>query len=864
MPYPGLRSFRRDESDLFFGRDDSIGTMVDRLAATRFLAVLGSSGTGKSSVVKTGLLDALDLGLMTQAGSTWRVIDLRPGNTPYANLARGLIETSEGGSGRPIDEDEVNLLRAFLVRGPRSVVEWCGDGHLPAGTNLLLLVDQFEELFRYQDYAGGEEAEGFAALLIESARSRQFPIYVTLTMRSEYLGACALIEGLAEAISTGMFLTPRMGREECRAAIVGPASVCGVKLEDGLVNRLLNDLSAFAPWDDRSGRDRLDRLIRRADQLPLLQYSLNRMWVRAHDGGASASGITLTLADYERIGGLAGALNAHADEILDGLGRDKLPVAEATFRALTEGATIGDAVRRPTQLKELIAIGGGDETAVRAVVDAFRAPGCNFLAPEGGPANPQPLAAEAVVDISHESLIRQWKKMSEWLEKETRAARLWRRLRDRFDDGQPMQGAELSNVRAWVRDERPTAVWAQRYGGDYKAIVEFVDSSHRRERKFAPLMLPVIAFASLTFGFLMVFGTIQYIYAGTNQSWNWIPELAVYSQYLALTCAFGLWRYADNGPRRAVKAGIAIFLVTFVLGLAIDWLMIERGLAPWGATRWWVVALLFPCVVTVMAAFDRQFRNVFTWLGLSALAGAPLAFVFVPAMPFSNEARTLLSWAVGVLWFVGLGFQLSRAGDPLEVAGGSKARRAIVTMPLLMLSSLTMLLIWGAGILAIMSGGATKDTPWPANVAIIAIATAITCAGGLWRYRGLSAARAAMAGALTCALLLVSGLGLMGALTWSGMSQTVAGHWWGATLVAPCTLAAIVAFEPAPRMWSAWLRIGLLLVVPYTLVSLLIDYEIVQKSLFETILVIFFPLWFAAVGKQLQRPAQAKTLSVEG
>ena len=165
----------------------------------------------------------------------------------------------------------------------------------PSGTtpNLLLLVDQFEELFRYQDYAGREEAEAFARLLLESARSRQFPIYVALTMRSEYLGACALVDGLAEAISSGMFLTPRMTREECRAAIVGPAQVCGVAIEEALVNRLLNDLAAFAPWDDRGRRDQLDRLIRRADQLPLLQYCLNRMWVRAQDdearGGASRS-----------------------------------------------------------------------------------------------------------------------------------------------------------------------------------------------------------------------------------------------------------------------------------------------------------------------------------------------------------------------------------------------------------------------------------------------------------------------------------------------------------------------------------------------------------------------------------------------
>ena len=92
-PYPGLRAFRREETDLFFGREDCINAMVDRLAATRFLAVLGSSGTGKSSLVRTGLLDALELGLMAKAGSRWKIVDFRPSGAPLKNLARRLLET---------------------------------------------------------------------------------------------------------------------------------------------------------------------------------------------------------------------------------------------------------------------------------------------------------------------------------------------------------------------------------------------------------------------------------------------------------------------------------------------------------------------------------------------------------------------------------------------------------------------------------------------------------------------------------------------------------------------------------------------------------------------------------------------------
>jgi hypothetical protein len=480
-PYPGLRAFRREETDLFFGREDCINAMVDRLAATRFLAVLGSSGTGKSSLVKTGLLDALELGLMVKAGSRWQIVDFRPGGAPLKNLARRLLETADPYDKAEHAETDVDLLRAFLARGPRSAIEWCRSGHLPKGTNLLLLVDQFEELFRYQNYADREEAESFVALLLESARTNEFPIYVAITMRSEYLGACALIEGLADAINAGMFLTPRMTRDLCREAIVGPAAVCAIDIEPALVNRLLNDLANFAPWDDSDTNDQLDRIMRRADQLPLLQYTLNRMWLRAR-GASGDQRIKLTIADYDAIGGLSGALNAHANQIFEELGKQRAPVVEWVFRTLTAGSTIADAVRRPTRLDELVAACGGDEASVRAVVDAFRAPGVNFLVPEFDPKHPL-LPADAYVDISHESLIRQWKRLGEWLEQEARAAQQWRRLIDRFGTGEPVRGRELANMMAWRNETKPNAAWAKRYGGDYPAVMAFLQKSNQAQRR---------------------------------------------------------------------------------------------------------------------------------------------------------------------------------------------------------------------------------------------------------------------------------------------------------------------------------------------------------------------------------------------
>jgi hypothetical protein len=503
-PYPGLRPFTREESDLFFGRDGCVEKMLDRLTGTRFLAVLGSSGTGKSSLVETGLLSSLDMGLLPGAGSRWRIVDFRPGGTPLRNLAQRLLETEQADDGAPVHVDEISveLLRTRLKREPESILRWCKEGHLPTALSLLLLVDQFEELFRYESYAGREEAEAFVARLLEvkeprgGGQDQQIPAYVAITMRSEYLGAGALIEGLAEAINEGTFLTPRMTREECRQAIVGPAKVCGIDIEERLVNRLLNDLADFASWEDGAAQsqlnradehDQLSRLARRADQLPLMQHALNRMWEEAKN----KTSIELTLADYESIGGLQGALGKHADQVLGQLeaklGKERCQaITETVFRAVTSGTTAADAVRYPRPFGTLVKL-CGDEEGVTAVVNAFRAAGCNFLVPGLS----VPLLPDTYIDISHESLIRQWSRLSGWLVQESRSSQFWHRLVDaatsyRRGEGGLLEGRSLETLASWRDIAKPSEAWAARYGGDYADAIKFLNESikarHRRIR----------------------------------------------------------------------------------------------------------------------------------------------------------------------------------------------------------------------------------------------------------------------------------------------------------------------------------------------------------------------------------------------
>jgi tetratricopeptide (TPR) repeat protein len=478
QPYPGLRSFRRDETHIFFGRDSTINDMVDRLALHRFLAVTGTSGSGKSSLVRTGLLDALDRGVLTRAGINWRVADFRPGARPLAAMAVALSEAT----GTACSDKERRLIETRLARGPRGLVDWLDEIHLPAQTNLLLLVDQFEEIFRFRQGETSDDIDAFVALLLASAKQREKPIYVVITMRSDFLGECAQFTDLAETINDGQFLTPRLTREQCEQAIEGPAAVFGGSVEKALTTRLLNDMGT------------------NADQLPLMQHVLMLLWQTAE--GAGAGRPKLTLAQYEKLGGIGasagsrveaggqeershGALNDHADKIYSELTGAQQRLARILFRALTvsEGAS-GRDVRRPTELREVADIAAVAPSELIPVVEAFRAPGRNFLTPFP----PAPLAPDTTIDISHESLIRQWLKLREWTRLEFESAETYRHLEKKAvlwkqGDEEPMRMPYLGVVLAWRDGEHPNATWAARYGGAFDTAMEFLDRSQDEEQK---------------------------------------------------------------------------------------------------------------------------------------------------------------------------------------------------------------------------------------------------------------------------------------------------------------------------------------------------------------------------------------------
>ena len=236
------------------------------------------------------------------------------------------------------------IVETTLRMSKLGLIDIFEQARLDEGVNLLVVVDQFEELFRYRqlDAAGGggdqrisEEAAAFVNLLLEVKQQKTCPIFVVLTMRSDFLGDCAQFPGLAEAINAGQYLVPRMTRDERRAAIEGPVRVAGAEIAPVLLTRLVNDVGD------------------NPDQLSILQHALNRTWARWQDEGwQGAVGPARTTRPSARWPMPSISMPSRPMRNLATARRQQ--ICEKLFKALTDKATDPRGVRRPTTLRDVV------------------------------------------------------------------------------------------------------------------------------------------------------------------------------------------------------------------------------------------------------------------------------------------------------------------------------------------------------------------------------------------------------------------------------------------------------------------------------------------------------------------------------
>lgn len=417
-PYKGLHFFNVDDTELFFGREQLTAELISLLHQQRFLAIVGASGSGKSSLVRAGLMAALQRGTvpgvdvtMPKGCQDWLPHVFTPGERPLENLAVELTRNkSATDTGTLIDDlhgtgRNLHFYNSKLLSGN------------PHG-RVLLVVDQFEELFTLCHNL--EDQRTFIDQLLTAALDYDRTI-VVITLRADFYASCARIEKLRNALDHYQRYIGAMQRDELQRAIEEPARRGGWSIEPELVQQLLNDVS------DEPGR------------LPLLSHALNQTWKRRR-------GRRLTLVDYVAVGGVKGAIAQTAETTYNAFSEEQQIIARAIFlRLTTPGKGMQDARRRidPSELR----LQQIEYEAVHTVLTAL--------------ANERLVVTDAhEIQVTHEAVIREWPRLRDWLGDDPEGQRIHRHLIESTkewnnrgkDPNDLYRGNRLSYAQEWATE----------------------------------------------------------------------------------------------------------------------------------------------------------------------------------------------------------------------------------------------------------------------------------------------------------------------------------------------------------------------------------------------------------------------------
>lgn len=516
-PYTGLRSFTEEESLYFKGREEDIDQATQQLQRNKFLMLTGASGDGKSSLIYAGIIPNARAGFLKSKYTQWCVADFRPERTPFQNLTKAIA--------RQLGIDNAYTVEAELNHGFSAIIDLYKNSKRHIDTqsfawqkaddkgkaalkreaaNLIILVDQFEEFFtnpeNYHKGVPSSEANLVLNLLLETARialEEDLPIYIVFTMRSDFIGQCAAFRGLPEYIGFSQFFVPRLNRTQLQQVIEEPALLSGNRITRRLTERLIHDLTEGV------------------DQLPIVQHALNQVWHAADNGKEE-----MDLIHYAMVGGmpvnelpeeqvdrfkkwfeglppdikscyhkpnLQNVLDTHTNKLYEQaeeyyLQKTGKNISEADAKAIIRTAFIcltkidqSRAVRNRMTLAEITSIIGKPEftTAdVGAVLNIFREPGNTFIRPfiTEDPAT-NTLDDNDVLDITHESLIRNWEYLEQWAKAEfdnyTISLDFEQQLNRWVDSGKSkdflLPIGPLTYFENWFNTAKPNAHWIARY-----------------------------------------------------------------------------------------------------------------------------------------------------------------------------------------------------------------------------------------------------------------------------------------------------------------------------------------------------------------------------------------------------------------
>lgn len=448
-PFVGLRSFEEDEDSLFFGRDTQIKDILDNLMHTNFGAVIGYSGSGKSSIVKSGIISILE------NEGHWNISVTNPGNDPLQNLAKTLLDIRP--ESKTNSENEVKQISEFLAQSDSSIIRAIKKINKNHSGKHLLIIDQFEEIFRLTKTDDLKKATHFVNLLLNAFKKKENNIYIILTLRSDFIGNCTEFEGLPEALNQSQYLIPRLNTSQFKEVINGPLARLNHSISNSLLNILIGDIA------------------NNQDQLPIFQHAMMRTFDYWNLNSSEEQ--LIDVHHYKAIGTMKKALSNHADEAFEELNTEERKACSKMFKVLANFENL-KVTRNPIKFSELVKITAFDRETLIKVINTFRRSDRSFLSPKEG----VEIIDSTIIDISHESLLRLWSRLRVWIKEEMESYEIYKNLCETaalFQEGKGslLIDPELEIILKWRENEQPTESWGLQYDFSYLRAINFLEDS---------------------------------------------------------------------------------------------------------------------------------------------------------------------------------------------------------------------------------------------------------------------------------------------------------------------------------------------------------------------------------------------------
>lgn len=461
-PFPGLRPFSFGDRKNFFGRKEQVKDVVNKISNERFIAITSPSGTGKSSLVNAGIIPCISEGSNNDDESLWKIISIRPGTSPLKCLSAEITRIISNSGLKDNEAGQTDRDSGLLRSSPEGLAEAVKQITADGFEKILLIIDQFEDIFLFKQSQAAhpniDEYESFIRLILELHKQEGLPVHIMLVINSDFTEELRQFQDLNNLVTNSNYILPEMTREEMQKAICRPAALSGGKIDPDLVRQLLNDIND------------------KPDKLPLLQHTLNRLWYNW--AGQKDDGPTVSLKDYEAIGGVDNALVQHLNKIYEELSVPDLLVCEKIFKAITGRGTDNRDLSIPLRISDIANITGASVKKIIRIVEKFRQPDHPFLYP----AHDVPLNSATVIELTHESIMRLWPRLQYWIREEAESVALYKRLAEasgRYLLGQePLLGvSELQQALLWQKKHKPAVEWARRYNPAFDRTIEYITLS---------------------------------------------------------------------------------------------------------------------------------------------------------------------------------------------------------------------------------------------------------------------------------------------------------------------------------------------------------------------------------------------------